>query len=140
MLSLRSVVFAALGAVALWGLFELLDTLREPGLLRTEKAAVIKGCESLDSDETRAVCPQLFCQKAVIDTKRVPYTTRFAVTVDKNDGAAARLIGGDISERAPNDQGACFVCVMQNNKVTAVKVTNRATLDELAEQAGGWKF
>lgn len=139
MLSLRSVIFAALGAVALWGLFELLDTLREPGLLRTEKATVIKGCESLDSDATRTVCPQLFCQKAVIDTKLVPYTTRFAVTVDKNDGTAVRLIGGDI-ERAPNDQGACFVCVMENNKVAAVKVTNRTTLDELAEQSGGWKF
>lgn len=138
MLSLRSVVFAAVGAVALWGLFELLDTLREPGLLRTEKAAVIKGCEALDSDETRAVCPQLFCQKAVIDTKLVPYTTRFAVTVDKNDGAA-RLIGGHIGERAPDDPAAYFVCVMDNNKVAAAKMTNRATLDALAEQAGGWK-
>lgn len=139
MLSLRFVVFAGIGAVALWGLFELLDTLGEPGLLRTEKATVVKGCEALDSDETRALCPQLFCQKAVIETRQAPYTTRFAVTVDKKDGAA-RLIGGDIGDRAPNDPGACFVCVMEMDKVVAVKVTNRATLDELAEQDGGWSF
>ena len=139
MLSLRFVVFAGIGAVALWGLFELLDTLSEPGLLRTEKATVVKGCEALDSDETRRICPQLFCQKAVIETKQAPYTTRFAVTVDKQDGAA-RLIGGDITDRPPNDQSARFVCVMQMNKVVAVKVTNRATLDELAGQDSGWSF
>jgi len=140
MLSFRSVVVTGVAAVALWGLFELLDTLREPGLLRTEKAAVIKGCETIDSDETRAVCPQLFCQKAVMETRQVSYTTRFAVTVDQHDGADTRLIGGGISGRSPDAADSQFVCLLDKNKVVGVKITSRAALSELAGQAEGWEL
>jgi hypothetical protein len=140
MLSFRLVIVTAAAGVALWGLFSLLDTLREPGLLRTDKSTAIKGCELLDSAETRTVCPQLFCQKAVIEARLVSYKTRFAVTVDKEDGEGNRLIGGTMSGRAPDDPAACFACVLENSRVVAVKVTSRAELTNLASQDGEWEL
>ena len=72
MLSLRLVIFAALFGVALWGLFSLLDNLREPELLRSAKAIVVKGCDPIESAEAQQLCPQLFCQKFLLDGRAVP--------------------------------------------------------------------
>lgn len=69
MLSLRLAIFAALSAVALWGLFSLLDTLREPELLRSPRAVVVKGCDPIESEQAARLCPQLFCQKSLLDAR-----------------------------------------------------------------------
>lgn len=78
MLPVRLAVVTAIAAVCLWGLFSLLDNLSEPGLLRTERAVVVKGCEAPPPD-TQSLCAQLRCQKSVLDQKRVPLLTRFDV-------------------------------------------------------------
>src|SRR5687767_14281880 len=76
MLSIRLAVFTAIAAVCLWGLFSLLDTLREPGLLRTAKAVVVKGCDTPEA-QTLERCAQLRCQKNLLDQKRAPLRTDF---------------------------------------------------------------
>lgn len=140
MLSFRFVIVTAVAGVSLWGLFSLLDTLREPALLRAEKSTVIKGCEVLDSEETRAVCPQLFCQKAVIEARLVSYKTRFAVTVDQEDGEGMRLIGGNAGINPSTKPTAHFACLVDAAKVVAVNLVERAELEELAEQPGDWSL
>ena len=140
MLSFRFVIISAVAGVSLWGLFALLDTLREPALLRAEKATTIKGCEVLDSEETRAVCPQLFCQKAVIEAKLVSYKTRFAVTVDKEDDEGTRLIGGNAGNNPSTNPTARFACLFDESKIVAVKLVDPAELDDLAAQPGDWSL
>lgn len=76
MLSVRLALFTAIAGVCLWGLFSLLDTLNEPGLLRTEKAVVIKGCDTPDV-QSKELCAQLRCQKSLLEQKRVPLRARF---------------------------------------------------------------
>ena len=88
MLSLRLTIFAALFGIALWGLFSLLDTLREPELLRSEKSIVVKGCDPMDSAEAQQLCPQLFCQKFLLDGRGVPLRSVFKVTVDTRAGTS----------------------------------------------------
>src|SRR5687767_9053451 len=139
MLSFRFIVLTSAASVCLWGLFSLLDALGDPGTLRAETNSEIRGCELLDNDESRAVCPQLFCQRAVIQTKQVSYKSRFAVTVDREEGGK-RLIGGSVSNKAPTDPSAAFICVLENTRIVAVKVTSRAGLEELAAQSGDWRL
>lgn len=137
MLTFRFVMVTTAASICLWGLFSLLDALSDPGTLRAESNSEIRGCELLDNDESRAVCPQLFCQRAVIDTKQVSYKSRFAVTVDKEDGTV-RLIGGDVSDKAPTDPTSSFACLVKGTRIVAVRVTDRAGLKEIALQQSGW--
>lgn len=139
MLNFRIVIVTTVAGLCLWGLVASVSKLRAPGSLNAESAAVIRGCELLDNDETRAVCPQLFCQQAVIQTRKVPYESRFAVTVDKEDGRR-RLIGGDVSNKAPTDPTASFACVLEGAKVIHVAVSDRASLEQIASKPGGWSF
>jgi hypothetical protein len=100
-------VVAGLCAISLWGLFSLLDSLSEPGLLRTDKAAVVKGCESLDSQKARDQCPAFFCQKALIDAKIMPLTGRFQLTLDETYEDDERLIEGRVTDGQQTIDVAC---------------------------------
>jgi hypothetical protein len=70
-LSLRFVIFAGVFGIALWGLFSLLDNLREPKLL---------------------------CQKFLVDKRTVPARSVFKVTVDTQTGEE-RVIGGVVNNQ-----------------------------------------
>lgn len=131
MLTFRFAMVSTAAGLALWALFSLLDALREPGMLSADSRTVIKGCEVLDNEETRAVCPQLFCQQAVIETRQVSHKSRFAVTVDKQ-AEGKRYIGGNVSGKDPSDPAASFMCVIEDARIVNVKVTNRAGLAALA--------
>ena len=109
MLSLRLAIFAALFGISLWGLFALLGNLREPELLRSEKAILVKGCEPMESAQARSVCPQLFCQKFFLDQGAVPLRSIFKVTVDTRAGRQ-RTIGGVVEDQR-------FTCTLQDGKV-----------------------
>src|SRR5688500_1745563 len=93
MLPLRLAIFAAVFGIALSGLFWLLGNLSEPELLRSKKAVVVKGCNPIEGEDAARICPQLFCQKFLLDTKAFELRYRFDVTVDKRAGAE-HLIGG----------------------------------------------
>jgi hypothetical protein len=108
-LSLRLAIFAALFGIALWGLFALLGNLREPELLRSEKAILVKGCEPMESVQARSVCPQLFCQKLFLEQRAVPLRSVFKVTVDTQAGQQ-RTIGGVVADQR-------FTCTVQDGKV-----------------------
>ena len=71
MLSLRLAIFAGLFGIALWGLFSLLDNLREPKLL---------------------------CQKFLFDKHAVPARSVFKVTVDTRTGEE-HVIGGVVNNQ-----------------------------------------
>jgi hypothetical protein len=136
MLSLRLAIFGLVGGIALWSLFSLLDMLREPELLRSAKAVVVKGCDPIESDAAIRTCPALFCQKALIDARVVPLRAKFTVSTDKQ-ARDLHLIGGTAtSESARSDH---YACVLDRNKVTSAKLVDAAALSSLATQDGGWE-
>jgi len=126
MLPIRLGIVTAIAALCLWGLFSLLDSLQKPALLRSAKTVIVKGCESLDSAETREQCPALFCQKALLDAKLVPRPAHFEVTTKqaRNDGW---LIAG--TAKAPSASAPLnFSCEVIGTQVA------RAVLVDPADQ------
>lgn len=138
MLSLRLAIFAALFGIALWGLFSLLGNLREPQLLRSDKAIIVKGCETLESEQARNVCPQLFCQKFLLDGRSVPPRSVFKVTVDTRAGSE-HLIGGVVQSGAA-DSDRRFACVLRGHKVTDGQLVDAARLEALAAEPSSWSL
>lgn len=128
MLSLRMVVVAGVAGISLWGLFELLDTLKRPGLLRTKESVVLKGCDSLDGHEdARRLCPQFVCQKALIDRKLVGLQASFEISVDESI-PPGRLIAGYASEPGREDQE--FECELQGLKLIDARLIELGEFDE----------
>lgn len=138
MLSLRLAIFAALSAVALWGLFSLLDTLREPELLRSPRAVVVKGCDPIESEQAARLCPQLFCQKSLLDARALPPRSAFEITVDRKEGEA-HFIGG-IAHLDAGGGEQRFACLLRNGKITAARIIEAAQLDAWSAQPGQWSF
>lgn len=136
MLPLRLAIFAALFGIALWGLFSLLDNLREPELLRSRKAIFLKGCDSLESDQAKLLCPQLLCQKYMLEKRGLPLRSVFKVTVDKRAGSE-QLIGGVVRAGAA-DSDQRFACVLHDQKVAGGGVVNDERLKGLAAVAEFW--
>lgn len=138
MLSLRLVIFTAVSGIALWGLFSLLDKLREPQLLRSAKSVVVKGCDPMEGEDAMRRCPQLFCQKFLLDARALPLRSVFKVTVDAKAGAE-HLIGGLARpEQSASDRR--FACILRDNKVTAGRVLDAAQLDALSAQQASWSL
>jgi hypothetical protein len=141
MLPLRLAIFAALFGVALSGLFSLLDNLSEPELLRSKKAVIVKGCDPVEGENAARLCPQLYCQKFLLDARVVELRSRFEVTVDQRSGSE-HLIGG-VTRPFPAAQGKMpeqtFACLMENDKVVAGRVLQPLQLEELSTQTTNWR-
>ena len=114
-LSLRLVIFAALFGIALWGLFSLLDNLREPELLRSAKAVVVKGCDPIESDEAQQLCPQLFCQKFLLDARVLPLRSRVQRDGRHASAGNEQLIGGVVQTGAA-DSDQRFACILRRQQ------------------------
>ncbi len=138
MLALRFALFASLGAIALWGLFSLLDNLKEPELLRSARATVLKGCESPESPEVVAKCAALRCQKALLDTKAVPLSTRFQID-DERVAGELRLVTGQGRAHDAADP-LFFACTLQREANVLAKVLTREEVIELVAQEGDWSL
>lgn len=139
MLPVRLAVVTGVAGMCLWGLFSLLETLKHPALLRTKKAAIVSGCDSLDSQDAQRLCPALLCMKAVLDAKLVGMNTPLASTVDKRNGAKQRLIAGTVGNLTGNDMQR-FACVLDGPKVVAAKLLEGDEFDELVSQPGDWSL
>lgn len=140
MLPLRLAIFAAVFGIALSGLFWLLGNLSEPELLRSKKAVVVKGCDPIENEDAARICPQLYCQKFLLDTRAFELRYRFNVTVDRKDGAE-HLIGGTAQPfvAKPNDGPAqSFACALEGKQVVAGRAVTADELRDLAEQ-GSWR-
>jgi hypothetical protein len=137
-LSLRLIIFAALSGIALWGLFSLLDNLREPELLRSTKAVVAKGCDPIESAQAQQVCPQLFCQKFLLEKRGLPLRSVFNVTVDTKAGNE-HLIGG-IVQTGSADTDQRFACLLRDQKIADGQIVEGAHLEELAAQPANWSL
>jgi hypothetical protein len=135
-LPLRLLIVISLFGVALWGLFSLLENLREPELLRSAQAVVVKGCDSLETAEARAACPTLFCEKAVLDRRMAPLNARFEITFDEGN-EALRVIGG-LSRTPSSTQSAAFACVLKRNQLTAVQSVSESELRALTLESAAW--
>jgi hypothetical protein len=136
MLPLRLAIFAAVFGIALSGLFWLLGNLSEPELLRSKKAVIVKGCDPVETEDAARICPQLFCQKFLLDSRAFELRYRFDVTVDRKSGAE-QLIGGVAKPFVPkpgDGPARSFACVLERNKVIEGRALDAAELDELAEQ------
>lgn len=140
MLALRFALFASLGAIALWGLFSLLGNLKEPELLRSARATVLKGCESPESPEFVAKCAALRCQKALLDAKAVPLSTRFQIDIDDERVAGdLRLVTGQGRAQDAADS-LFFACTLQREANVRAKVLTREEVIELVAQEGDWSL
>ena len=113
MLPIRLAIVTAIAAVCLWGLFSLLDTLNEPGLLRTDKAIVLKGCDAADV-ETALLCAQLRCQKSLLEQKRVPLRAGFEMRP-----TPPGWIGGRVLDPRSRALLGHFACPQQPDGVIA---------------------
>jgi len=112
MLSLRMAIVAGIAGICFWGLFQLLDNLREPGLLRTDKAVAVKGCSSTDDHKDAArLCPQYICEKALIDRKLVALDAQFSITRDEIVDAE-HVVGGAVT-----GTGQSFECTLSGLKL-----------------------
>ena len=134
MLPLRLAIFAAIFGIALSGQFWLLGNLSEPELLRSKKAVVVKGCDPIEGENAARICPQLFCQKYLLDSKAVALRYRFDVTIDQHDGPQ-HLIGG-LAQPYLAGNGKYpdlhFACALENGKVVAGRTVDAAELKALA--------
>lgn len=140
MLPLRLGIFAALFAVALSGLFSLLDNLSEPELLRSKRVVVVKGCDPMEHEDAARLCPQLFCQKFLLDARAVELRSQFQITVDQRSGNE-QLIGGIArmpGAAAANTAGESFACLLENTKVTAGRLLEAKALEELQVHPEEW--
>lgn len=134
MLPLRLAIFAAVFGIALSGLFWLLGNLSEPELLRSKKAVVVKGCDAIEDDTAARLCPQLFCQKYLLDSKAVELRYRFEVTVDRRSGGQ-HLIGGvakPFIAGKGNHLNMNFVCLLENQQVVSGRTLAASELQQLA--------
>lgn len=138
MLSLRLILFSAGAAICLWGLFYLLENLKQPELLRSTRAVIVKGCAPAESEEAAVLCPQLHCQKALLDAKEFPLRTRFVVSLDRSSAPdTAHLIAGTLKD---NETDFGFACLMNENIVVARRRLKAGELAALAMQSGDWKL
>jgi hypothetical protein len=134
MLPLRLAIFAVVFGIALSGLFWLLGNLSEPELLRSKKAVVVKGCDPVENEAAARICPQLYCQKYLLDTKAVALRYRFDVTVDQHSGAE-HLIGGTAKPFIAGknkDAQLNFACLLENGQVVTGRTVDAEELDALA--------
>lgn len=138
MFALRFALVASLAAVCLWGLFSLLDNLREPELLRSPKAVVVKGCNPIETPDAARACPQLFCQKALLDAKLVPLRSRFRITTERQAGAR-RLIAGTIDADTAAE-AVHFACSTEGTRVLAARLVHPSDIEALAAQEGDWSL
>jgi hypothetical protein len=129
MLSFRLALVTVAAGFCLWGLFSLLDSLKEPGLLRSAKATVVKGCDVMNDPQSQQLCPPLLCQKALIDSRVLPYQSEFRIDVDEARGAL-RLIAGSA------DAGQ-FLCVTRAKEVLLARTSDAAEI-EAARDSEDW--
>ena len=113
MLSIRMIVFAGIAGICLWGLFTLLDNLKEPALLRTAQGIAVKGCSTLDAHaDAPKRCPGFLCQKALVDRRLMTLEDRVEITLESTQGAD-RIIAGTLVGK-----GQPFECVVRDVTVT----------------------
>jgi hypothetical protein len=136
-LALRFALVGSLGVIALWGLFSLLDNLKEPELLRSERAVVLKGCDPMETQEAKQRCPGLRCQKALLEAKRVPLRATLEVQNQRVSGNHRLVIGRAISGPQPAQE---FACVLEGDQVTSVQLLSPADIDELLAEDGEWEL
>jgi hypothetical protein len=135
-LAIRFALFASLGAIALWGLFSLLDNLKEPELLRSAHAVVLKGCDPIESPEAATLCAALRCQKQLLDSKAVPLSTRFQVD-DERATDTVRLVTGQ-ALAADSSEVQFFACTIERDVDVIAKLSTREEVAALRSQDGGW--
>lgn len=137
MLALRFALVGSLGAIALWGLFSLLDNLKQPQLLRSDRAVVLKGCDPMETHEAKQRCPALRCQKALLDAKLVPLRAALDLQHERVS-ADERLVIGSARFKAQAQQE--FGCVLRADQVLWVALLSREEIDELLAQDGHWQL
>jgi hypothetical protein len=118
------IIFAGIAGICLWGLFNLMDNLKQPGLLRTQNSVAVKGCAALDTHkDSPRMCPQLLCQKTLIDRKLLGLDEAIEIVNDSID-QDERIIG--IRSRTNDRQ---FVCAVGGLVVKRAENVSATALD-----------
>jgi len=129
MISVRLAVVTAIAGLCLWGLFSLLDNLSEPGLLRTQRAVVVKGCEE-PRDSDRDLCAQLRCEKSLLEQRRIPLRARFAI-----ERASGRWIGGRVLDVSGRQVLGYFACEQQAGTIARARWLDQQQFRDLDDTA-----
>lgn len=127
MLNLRSGLVLTAAALCLWALYSLLSSLKEPGLLRSPKAAVLKGCDVLTDAEIRHTCVPLICEKALLDAKLAPWNAKFTLQSQRasTSNFQYELVTGLVDATGPNS----FGCLVRGSQVSAREVGSAEQLE-----------
>jgi hypothetical protein len=136
MLNLRSGLVLTAAALCLWALYALLSSLKEPGLLRSEKAAVLKGCDVLTDAEIRRACVPLLCQKALLDAKLVPWDAKFTIQAQRSSAANAQyeLVTGQV-DRTMQPSANGFACLVHGTQVLSRELGSAERIAEFVRAA-----
>jgi hypothetical protein len=136
MLNLRSGLVLTAAALCLWALYSLLTSLKEPGLLRSQKAAALKGCDVLNDVEVRRACVPLICEKALLDAKLVPWDARFTVQLHRASVADPQfeLVTGQVNATAQSNANG-FACLVRDAQVSARQLADEQQLDAFIRAA-----
>ena len=119
-------IFAGIAGICLYGLSTLLDSLKEPALLRTQNGIAVKGCGSLDTHkDSPRLCPPLLCQKALVDRKLVGLQDKVEVATDSLE-SGERVITGRIQGK-----DAYFSCLVAGLSVKKAELMTATELDEV---------
>jgi hypothetical protein len=106
--------------------------------LRSTKAIVVKGCDPIESARAQQVCPQLFCQKFLLEKRGLPLRSVFNVTVDTR-ADNEHLIGGTVQTGAA-DTDQRFACLLRDRKIADGRIVEGAHLEALAAQPANWSL
>jgi hypothetical protein len=119
-------IFAGIAGICLYGLSTLLDSLKEPALLRTQSGIAVKGCGSLDTHkDSPRLCPPLLCQKALVDRKLVDLQDKVEIATDSLEGGE-RVITGRIQGK-----DTYFSCLVAGLSVKTAELMTATEFDEV---------
>ena len=133
MLGFRFGIVTAVAGLCLWGLFSLLDSLNEPGLLRSTKAVVVKGCDSLDSAEAQQQCPALLCEKSALDARLAPLNAEFDIRRSEPVPDNLWIVVGRATTPGHGAQ-VLFTCDGSDRKVVNARVIDTHEFDALTQR------
>lgn len=104
-----------------WFSWRLYQITSQPALKLENKSYSVVNCEQPRDEHASMICPYLYCNKALLESGKIPETARISRSADVPPSAAAStridgLISYSTKENIPAQQR--FQCYMQGDNVS----------------------